>query len=126
MGVKTCSMCGVEFGCGNDGVAESCWCNELPPIMPMDPSVDCRCPSCLKKLVQDKIAEYVATVTPETAEDSIARTYNTSGKPVEGIDFYINEDGYYVFTAWHHLKRGSCCGNGCRHCPYGFMNADKA
>ncbi|MES2853673.1 MAG: DUF5522 domain-containing protein, partial [Bacteroidota bacterium] len=19
-----------------------------------------------------------------------------------------------------HLKRGNCCGNGCRHCPYGF------
>jgi hypothetical protein len=23
-----------------------------------------------------------------------------------------------VFTAQHHLKRGYCCGNGCRHCPY--------
>jgi hypothetical protein len=24
-----------------------------------------------------------------------------------------------VFTAAYHLKRGSCCGSGCRHCPYG-------
>jgi hypothetical protein len=23
-----------------------------------------------------------------------------------------------VFTAIYHLKRGSCCGSGCRHCPY--------
>lgn len=25
-----------------------------------------------------------------------------------------------VFTAKYHLKRGYCCQNGCRHCPYGF------
>ena len=36
----------------------------------------------------------------------------------EGIDFYYTPEGYTVFTAAHHLKRGSCCGNGCRHCPY--------
>lgn len=23
-----------------------------------------------------------------------------------------------VFTALFHIQRGSCCGNGCRHCPY--------
>jgi hypothetical protein len=32
-------------------------------------------------------------------------------------DFYI-EDGKYVFTKEFHLKRGSCCGNGCKNCPY--------
>jgi glyoxylate utilization-related uncharacterized protein len=32
-------------------------------------------------------------------------------------DFYI-EDGKYVFTEHYHLRRGNCCGNGCRHCPY--------
>lgn len=37
---------------------------------------------------------------------------------VENIDFYI-ENGYYVFTEHYHKKRGYCCGNGCRHCPYG-------
>lgn len=37
---------------------------------------------------------------------------------VEGEDFYI-ENGLYIFTAAYHLKRGSCCGNGCLHCPYG-------
>ncbi|MGW8121082.1 MULTISPECIES: DUF5522 domain-containing protein [Roseivirga] len=25
-----------------------------------------------------------------------------------------------VFTAKYHLKRGYCCKNGCRHCPYGY------
>lgn len=37
--------------------------------------------------------------------------------PVEGRDYYI-ENGRWVFTAEYHAKRGSCCGNGCRHCPY--------
>jgi len=34
---------------------------------------------------------------------------------------YIDpETGYTVFTELTHLKRGKCCGNRCRHCPYGF------
>ena len=35
-------------------------------------------------------------------------------------DFYKTEDGYIVFTEKYHLKRGYCCQNGCKHCPYGF------
>jgi uncharacterized protein (TIGR00290 family) len=35
---------------------------------------------------------------------------------VEG-DFYL-EEGFMVFTKEYHLKRGYCCGSGCRHCPY--------
>ncbi len=38
--------------------------------------------------------------------------------PLEPGDYYM-EDGMMVFTAAYHLKRGSCCGSGCRHCPYG-------
>jgi Family of unknown function (DUF5522) len=32
-------------------------------------------------------------------------------------DYYF-EGEYLVFTAAYHLKRGSCCGSGCRHCPW--------
>ncbi|MFM8414120.1 MAG: DUF5522 domain-containing protein [Planctomycetota bacterium] len=32
-------------------------------------------------------------------------------------DSYV-ENGLVVSTAAFHLKRGSCCGSGCRHCPY--------
>lgn len=35
-------------------------------------------------------------------------------------DFYYTEEGYIVFTEKYLLKRGYCCQNGCRHCPYGF------
>jgi hypothetical protein len=40
--------------------------------------------------------------------------------PVEGEDFYINEEGLIVFTEAYHLKRGECCKSGCKHCPYGY------
>jgi hypothetical protein len=45
--------------------------------------------------------------------------------PLDPEDYYF-EGGYMVFTAAYHLKRGYCCGSGCRHCPYGFAAADPA
>jgi hypothetical protein len=39
----------------------------------------------------------------------------------EGEDFYLNEQGYMVFTEHYHLKKGKCCGNGCLHCPYDYI-----
>jgi hypothetical protein len=32
-------------------------------------------------------------------------------------DFYL-ERGFRVTTAACHLRRGQCCGCGCRHCPF--------
>ena len=38
-------------------------------------------------------------------------------------DTYIDpQSGYSVFTRDALKKRGKCCGNGCRHCPYGHFN----
>ena len=37
---------------------------------------------------------------------------------VEGVDFYIDPQGYRVMTEFYLVKRGYCCSNGCRHCPY--------
>ncbi|KAA3645597.1 MAG: hypothetical protein DWP98_11200 [Bacteroidetes bacterium] len=39
---------------------------------------------------------------------------------LEKDDFYLTPEGYRVFTEKYLLKRGYCCKNGCRHCPYGF------
>lgn len=36
---------------------------------------------------------------------------------VEGEDFYL-EGAAMVFTSRFHLRRGYCCENNCRHCPY--------
>ena len=43
-----------------------------------------------------------------------------SSKKLEPDDFYYSEQGYIVFTEKYLLKRGYCCQNGCKHCPYGF------
>jgi hypothetical protein len=37
---------------------------------------------------------------------------------IEGEDFYYTPEGYKCFTEKFHLKKGYCCKNGCRHCPY--------
>jgi 2-iminoacetate synthase ThiH len=38
-------------------------------------------------------------------------------KFIEGVHYYM--DGTrVVFTALFHIQRGSCCANGCKHCPY--------
>ncbi len=43
------------------------------------------------------------------------------GKLVEGLDYYF-EDGLMVLTEHFLRKRGYCCGNRCRHCPYDYVN----
>jgi hypothetical protein len=39
---------------------------------------------------------------------------------VKGVDYYLNEQGLFVFTKEYHLDRGYCCGNGCVNCPYDY------
>ena len=36
---------------------------------------------------------------------------------IDGKDFYF-ENGLMVLTAYFLRKRGYCCHNNCRHCPY--------
>jgi hypothetical protein len=46
----------------------------------------------------------------------------------EGIDYYWEEVDtikYRVFTEHYLSKRGFCCQNKCRHCPYGFTTKNK-
>lgn len=38
----------------------------------------------------------------------------------EGRDYYVDSQGRLVMTAYFLRKRGFCCGNRCRHCPYGW------
>jgi hypothetical protein len=52
------------------------------------------------------------------ADLSDSSAENSPERPlIEGVDFYL-ENGFYVFTASYLLRRGYCCDNGCRHCPY--------
>jgi hypothetical protein len=44
-------------------------------------------------------------------------TAEKSDKLIEGIDYFF-DDGLMVMTSHYLLKRGFCCQNGCRNCPY--------
>lgn len=44
---------------------------------------------------------------------------------LEEDEYYFNEKGMMVFTEKYHLKRGVCCGNKCKHCPYDYKNVKK-
>lgn len=40
-------------------------------------------------------------------------------------EYYFNELGLMVFTENYHLRRGYCCGNKCKHCPYEYKGVKK-
>jgi Family of unknown function (DUF5522) len=40
----------------------------------------------------------------------------------EGVDYYVNDDGWVVLTEKFHLERGYCCGCGCLYCPFNYEN----
>ena len=44
----------------------------------------------------------------------------------ENVDYYINEDGNFVFTEVYHLKRGYCCKNKCLHCPWKYGRPEQS
>jgi hypothetical protein len=83
--------------------------------MAVDGLTGCLCSDCLITVVSARIKKLLVTKShPELLV--IAKQYSTDTW-VEKIDYTI-EDGNYVFSAWHHLKRGACCNNDCRHCPF--------
>ncbi len=45
------------------------------------------------------------------------RFYRFNQQLNEGEDYYL-EKGLRVMTRSFLVKRGYCCSNGCRHCPY--------
>src|SRR4051812_17686104 len=95
---KVCSNCSVDMTCGsNEG---QCWCMVYTPLADVVEGQDCLCEACLKEAI-----EKASSSSTKTSEQE--------------ADYYI-ENGFYVFTSSYHLKRGWCCKNGCRHCPYGY------
>ena len=58
----------------------------------------------------------VATMAQETRREGTQPL-------VEGRDYYF-ENGRFVLTEGYLRRRGSCCDNGCRHCPYRAATID--
>ena len=58
--------------------------------------------------------------SPKPEDDRMSRLGLEQG------DYYFSPEGFLVFTEQYHRKRGYCCGNRCKHCPYGHEAVKKA
>ncbi len=112
---KACSRCGGLFTCGPEEKGGHCWCSRMPTLMPLDFSRDCQCPTCLAASLTERIEELSREKTVVELV-RLAAPYR-GGELIPGLDYTI-EEGLMVFSRWYHLKRGTCCGNDCRNCPY--------
>jgi len=46
------------------------------------------------------------------------KTRSWKARSTHSDDFYFDHNNLMVFTANYLQRRGYCCGNSCRHCPY--------
>lgn len=112
MKTKKCIKCSNLFECAKAG---ECWCAVLPSFMPADNNADCYCRDCLIDLHNEKI-ETLINSKPVSQILKIASNYY-GHELLEKLDYTL-EEGRWIFTKWFLLKRGFCCDNGCRNCPY--------
>ena len=59
---------------------------------------------------------------PIKTQIDFAKQFRGNDNLIEGLD-YTMQSGYMVFSKWFFLKRGSCCKNGCKNCPYSFKKS---
>ena len=109
---KSCPKCDASFECKMGDIV-NCQCNSVQlnadTISFLSQTYfDCLCKNCLAEIEHDV---------------NSSKKYNFpthSAMFVEDLHYY-RENGAWVFTELYHLLRGNCCGNGCRHCVYGFL-----
>jgi hypothetical protein len=115
---EQCPLCGRDNHCR---VAKGhlykgpCWCHEI--IVPnriltrlavdrLEPA--CLCRPCLETIARISREEENPEIVLREVQRIVALNEDT----------YLDSNGNKVFTEAYHLKRGACCDNGCRHCPY--------
>lgn len=108
---KYCPKCNASFEC-RAGDVVNCQCGAVQlgaeTIAFLSQTYfDCLCKNCLSKIdIEVNLSTKYAFPTHKAMF-------------IEGLHYYI-ENGNWVFTEMYHMLRGNCCGNGCRHCVYGF------
>ena len=103
-----CPLCGGPNDCQlctPNACKGPCWCArvEIPEALLARVPVDLRNSTCI-------------------CRDCVMRFHRShanggTGQKLLPGDCYFDA-GQVVFTANYHLRRGYCCGNNCRHCPY--------
>jgi hypothetical protein len=112
-----CSQCNTVLNCNVNNIT-ACWCNQLPAILPLDATAtSCLCQTC----TLNKINHYLEALYTQPIKSQIefAKAFRGNDNLIEELD-YTMQNGYMVFSKWFFLKRGTCCKNGCKNCPYGF------
>lgn len=113
---QQCPQCTSVFTCGTKDGDKTCWCQSYPPIFEAKAGQTCLCSTCLTQEIAAKLPRYLHSLDHEQAL-ALAQNYSSNAPLQEGID-YVMDNELMVFSAWFHLKRGYCCGNGCVNCPY--------
>ena len=114
MRTKNCFKCEEQFDCGV-GTGQ-CWCMSYPPIMVPNIKQDCLCSSCLGISINERVGSLIEEGGMKSFQ-KLAEPYRSPTNILKGIDYTI-EAGLYVFTKWYLARRGECCNNGCKNCPY--------
>lgn len=113
---KRCDNCGEEILCNMKNVDQcNCFSIELTAESGKflkNTYFDCLCNKCLES-VNFKLENAKNYSFPTQKHEFI-----------EGVHFY-KDGNMWVFTELYHLLKGSCCGNGCRHCAYGYMKTNE-
>lgn len=108
--------CKTQFVCTPEA---ACWCKDLPRISVDSQSNCCLCPTCLQRAQAAKANGQASSLSG--IQKAAIRNLGIPKTLEEGVDFtYEQIDGQatMVFTSWYLLRRGYCCDNGCRNCPY--------
>lgn len=107
---KFCKRCGSRFEC-KVGDITNCQCNS---VQLSECTIDflsrtdygCLCRNCLVEI--DQMLKFSKRSVFPVQKELMVRD----------LHYYL-DNGNQVLTELFHLQRGSCCGNDCRHCPYG-------
>ena len=108
-----CSRCHANFKIANVQKLAIYWEAVFEGISAEFPQ---HCPICITQAIDTHITATIKATGLQPMLE-LAQAQPQSAKLVEYIDYTI-ENRNYVFSQWYHLKRGECCHNGCRHCPY--------
>ncbi len=104
----SCPLCGQANDCQlctPDPYKGPCWCArvEIPEALLVQVPTELRNRTCI---CRDCVMRFHR-----------AKANSTAAQRILPGDFYFDA-GLVVFTASYHRRRGYCCENNCRHCPY--------
>jgi len=117
---EQCPLCGGDNQCRvakGELYKGPCWCHEIrvPNHILSRLAADRLTPACFCRPCLETIARISGEPKNTDAGAVLAEARRViSANP----DHYLDARGNVVFTAHYHLQRGTCCANGCRHCPY--------